>query len=245
MVGLTYLMINDLENLQPQRNVSHHVRRSNQQLGRLVQESIRLFQSRRMSYWWLVGLGAIVLAYLLFQPKLEQSLGVDLPGLGDDVSTQSPTTTQSDSSSVELEATADEVDRILRSSSREVFQSPAGLRYTAGSVHGHRLKHLMAHTQDQPDRPGRHGVFDATDPMEVVALVDEAYRQALAGEKTRVTQEDERTVYTVNLNRRIGYIGGESGNRRGRPAASQLRLVLDGKNFVTAFPYRPYSTKGE
>ena len=72
-----------------------------------------------------------------------------------------------------------------------------------------------------------------------MALVDEAYRQALGGDNTRVEQEDERTVYTVNLGRRIGYIGGESGNRRGRPAARHLRLVLEGSDFVTAFPYRP------
>lgn len=214
--------------------------RSNQQITRLVQELIRLFQNGRVSYWWLVGLGAIVVGYFVFQPTLERSLGVDLPGLGDLASVESTSSTaETRSPQSEPPSSADAIQRILGSSSREVYVSPAGLRYTRGSQHGHRLKHLMAHAADDPSRPGQHGVFDAKDPAEVVALVDEAYRRALAGKNTRVAREDGRTVYTINLGRRIGYIGGESGNRRNRPEARQLRLVLDGKNFITAFPYRP------
>ena len=113
------------------------------------------------------------------------------------------------------------------------------MRYTRGSQHGHRLKHLMAHTRDEPARPGQHGVFDSTDPAEVVAIVDEAYLQAQAGRDTRTQREEERTVYDVNLRRRVGYIGGTSGNRKQRPAANHLRMVVEGDRLITAFPVRP------
>jgi len=214
--------------------------RSNQQLVRLVQELIRQVRSGRLSMRWLAGLVALAVAYLLLQPVLERTLGVDLPGFGDlggMVATEPAVDTPSPNS---REAPADgELERLLQASRPGTYQSPAGLRYRRGSQHGHRLKHLMAHAKDQPDRPGQHGVFDSAVPSSVVALVDEAYQQALAGKNTRERHEDDRTIYTVNLGRRIGYIGGESGNRRGQPAARHLRLVLEGKNFVTAFPYRP------
>jgi len=202
---------------------------------RLVQELIRQVRSGRLSAW-IAGLVALAVAYLLLQPVLERTLGVDLPGfsdLGGVIATEPAVGTPSPSS---RESPADDdLERVLQAS----HQSPAGLRYPRGSQHGHRLKHLMAHARDQPDRPGQHGVFDSAVPSEVVGLVDEAYQQALAGENTRVKHEEDRTIYTINLGRRIGYIGGESGNRRGQPAARHLRLVLEGKNFVTAFPYRP------
>jgi len=217
--------------------------RPNQQLLRLVQELIRQVRSGRLSARWIAGLVAIAVAYLLLQPVLERTLGVDLPGfrdLGDlaGVSVTEPAL-ETPSSSPGKTPEDDDLERILQASRPGTYQSPAGLRYPRGSQHGHRLKHLMAHAKDQPDRPGQHGVFDSAVPSEVVALVDEAYRQALAGENTREKRESDRTIYTINLGRRIGYIGGESGNRRGQPAARHLRLVLEGKNFVTAFPYRP------
>jgi hypothetical protein len=42
----------------------------------------------------------------------------------------------------------------------------------------------------------------------------------------------------VDLGRRIGYIGGQTGKRKNYPAASHLRLVLEGQNVITAFPDR-------
>jgi len=214
--------------------------RSNQQLLRLVQEVIRQARRGRLSARWIIGLVVLAAAYLLLQPMLERTLGVDLPGFRDftdGVATEPAVDTPSTSS---REAPSDDdLERILQASRPGTYQSPAGLRYTRGSQHGHRLKHLLAHTQDQPDRPGQHGVFQSSVPAEVVALVDEAYRLALAGKNTRVKHEGDRTIYTIDLGRRIGSIGGESGNRRGQPAARHLRMVLEGKNFVTAFPYRP------
>ena len=79
----------------------------------------------------------------------------------------------------------------------------------------------------------------ATTRQRVVALVDEAYLQAQTGRDTRTRREEERTVYDVNLRRRIGYIGGTSGNRKNHPEAKHLRLVVEGDRVITAFPVRP------
>jgi len=222
--------------------------RQNQQLVRLLQKVIRQARCGRLSARWLVGLAVLAAAYFLFQPMLEQKLGIDLPSLPDLAGTPTngtstgETSTGTASTGTPLPSSspqANELERFLRASRPGTYESPAGLRYSRGSRHGHRLKHLMAHTVDQPDRPGQHGVFSSQDVAEVVALVDEAYRLALAGKNTHIDREQNRTVYTIDLGRRIGFIGGESGNRRAKPAARHLRLVLEGKNFVTAFPYRP------
>ena len=167
-------------------------------------------------------------------------MGVDLPGLGDLTGNEAPQPTPEVRSPPKTSQTAGGgIDRILQDGSRESYESPAGLQYVRGSQHGHRLKHVMAHTVDQPDRPGQHGVFGVSTPEEVVALVDEAFQQALTGEDTSAKHERERTIYTVNLRRPIGVIGGESGNRRGRPEARHLRLVLEDRQVITAFPVRP------
>jgi len=226
--------------------------RSNQQFVRLIQELIRGVQTGKIKLRWILGLVVFVVGYFLLQPVLERSLGIDLPGVGDltaPTQTASPQTTGTQTTGTQPPSspsrpsvnspTAGDLQKILRSNSRAVYQSPAGLRYTRGSQQGHRLKHLMAHTRDQPDRPGQHGVFDSADPAEVVALVDEAYLQAQTGRDTRTQREEERIVYDVNLRRRIGYIGGTSGNRKNHPAAKHLRLVVEGDRLITAFPVRP------
>jgi hypothetical protein len=97
----------------------------------------------------------------------------------------------------------------------------------------------MRHAQDDPDRPGSHGVFDGGQ-SEILALLDEAWLLARdGGPDVRTQQEDRRTILTVDMRRRVGYVGGESGRRRGNPSASHVRLVLEGANVITAFPLRP------
>ncbi len=221
--------------------------RSNQQLARLIQELFRAVQTGKLKIRWIVGLVVLVVGYFLLQPVLERSLGVDLPGFGDLATNSRTTNTQTPSKPSAKTPTprpADasapgELEEILRSGSRAPYVSPAGLRYTRGSQQGHRLKHLMAHAQDEPDRPGQHGVFDSNNVAEIVALVDEAYLQAQTGRDTRTQREEERTIYDVNLRRRIGYIGGTSGNRKNHPAAKHLRLVVESDRVITAFPVRP------
>lgn len=124
---------------------------------------------------------------------------------------------------------------MLADQGNERYLSPAGLLYTRGSQEGHRLKHLERHVEDDPSRPGSHGVFDGG--MEgALAAIDLAYTRAKSGVKTTVEEEDGRTIYTVDLGKRIGYIGGSEGRRRKNPMARRLRLVVDQNRVITAYP---------
>jgi len=215
------------------------VSRSNQQLTRALQQLVRGVQTGKIKLRWIVGIVVLVAGYLLLQPVLQRSLGIDLPGWRDLTTQQSgaPGATQTPDST---KASPDDALEEIYRSGRGTYVSPVGLRYTRGSQQGHRLKHLMAHAEDDPDRPGQHGVFDSDDILEIVALVDTAYESASGGgPDTKTKHEDGRTIYEVNLGRRIGYIGGTSGNRRNHPAANYLRLVIDGDRVITAFPFRP------
>ncbi|MEM6798394.1 MAG: hypothetical protein AAF589_02675 [Planctomycetota bacterium] len=213
--------------------------RDSQQLIRLVETLFRVLRGR-VPIGWAVGLAALLVAYVLAQPYLERTLGVSLPGLarggtpaGDRAPVAPPVESPGKSPSP---ATA---NSYLRDLGNEVYETPAGLRYKRGSQHGHRLKHLLAHAEDMSDRPGQHGVFDDHDLGSLVRLVDAAYEQAERGERVAVRREEGREVFTIDVGKRIGYIGGRSGNRRGRPAARHVRLVLQGKSVITAYPIIP------
>jgi hypothetical protein len=124
---------------------------------------------------------------------------------------------------------------ILREISKDRFLSPAGLVYGPGSAEGHRLEHLRRHVEDDPGRAGSHGVFDGG--MEgALTTIDGAYQRALSGQRTTTRSDGPRTIYTVDLGKRVGYVGGSEGQRRGNPMARRVRLVLEGNYFVTAFP---------
>lgn len=126
----------------------------------------------------------------------------------------------------------------LRDLGDNVWESAAGLKYGPGSQEKHRLLHVMKHAEDQPDRPGKHGVFDGDGVRKnILALIDEAYLKALAGGKNvNKKKEGTRVVYTVDMRRPIGYVGGRVGNQQGNPKAYRIRLVLEGTNVITAFP---------
>ncbi len=130
-----------------------------------------------------------------------------------------------------------ELSSILKETGRDRFVSPAGLVYGPGSEEGHRLKHLQRHLQDQPNRSGKHGVFDGEMPN-VIRWIDDAYQRANNKAKgTSMRQEDGRTVIEASFDKPIGYIGGRDGRRDNNPPAKRLRLVVDGKNVITAFPF--------
>ena len=124
---------------------------------------------------------------------------------------------------------------LLREISSDRFISPAGLLYTPGSAEGHRLEHLRRHTQNDPGRPGSHGVFDGG--MEgTLATVDQAYERAKKGQRTTKKTDQDRTIYTVDMGKRVGYVGGRDGGRRRNPMARRVRLVLEGNRVITAYP---------
>ena len=126
----------------------------------------------------------------------------------------------------------------LRDLGGKVWESVAGLKYGPGSREKHRLLHIMRHAEDQPNRPGKHGVFlGEGERKKILALIDEAYLKALkGGRQVEKKKEGNRVVYTVDMGRRIGCVGGQVGNKQGKPSASRIRLVLDGTNVITAFP---------
>ena len=124
---------------------------------------------------------------------------------------------------------------LLREVGTDRFMSPAGLLYTPGSAEGHRLEHLRRHTKDQPSRPGSHGVFDGG--MEgALKTIDRAYERAKKGQKTTKRVDDGRTILTVDMGGRVGFVGGRDGGRRRKPMARRVRLILEGTRVITAYP---------
>lgn len=126
----------------------------------------------------------------------------------------------------------------LRDVGDGVFQSTAGLYYRPGSREGHRIKHVLRHHEDDPDRPV-HGVFEG-DRNELFAIIDEAYLYTFDHGPPQVSKEEDdgRTIYVVDLGRRIGYVGGQRGRRNDHPAAHHVQLILEGTNVITAYPVR-------
>ena len=208
-------------------------------------------------------LGAVlVIGYWLLVPTLNARFGLELPELRDwnagnagqqaeraaaDPKLNESTaenSTPADKAKPDARAEADAANDqgsalkygLLREVQPDRFLSPAGLMYGPGSQEGHRLRHLERHLQDAPTRAGPHGVFDG-EFAEVLAIIDEGYQRAKTGKSGITTEkQDQRTIYTINLGRRIGYVGGRDGNRRDRPQARRLRIVLEGNRVITAFP---------
>ncbi|TWU42399.1 hypothetical protein [Novipirellula artificiosorum] len=150
----------------------------------------------------------------------------------------SPTKSSSTVSTAKSEPDAS-VDELLYGLLREVsprnYLSPSGLQYTPGSAEGHRLEHLRRHTEDDPSRQGSHGVFDGE--MEgALKTIEKAYQRAKSGQRTTKTTDQGRTIYTVDMGSRVGYVGGRDGNRKRKPMARRVRLVLEGNRVITAYP---------
>ncbi|MCA9241979.1 MAG: hypothetical protein KDA37_17330, partial [Planctomycetales bacterium] len=161
--------------------------RDSQAILKVLQKLLRSGRGRVPAHW--LVLGCLLLAgYLVAEPWLEKRLGVDLPGITEQPSQPASTGPARERRPVSTPPSSParpqagvSVDSLLKSSGA-TYTSPAGLRYSRGTQHGHHLRHLMAHTIDEPERPV-HGVFDSHDVREVIGLVDEAYQLALAGKR--------------------------------------------------------------
>jgi hypothetical protein len=125
----------------------------------------------------------------------------------------------------------------LRSIGRDRYESPEGLVYAPGSEEGHRLRHVERHTEDIPDRPGSHGVFEGG-MAQFLKTIDQGYRMAKSKAKgTTIREEDGMTVMEVTFDKKIGFVGGSTGRRNRTPSTKRLRIVLSGDRLITAFPY--------
>ena len=181
---------------------------------------------------WTVGLIALLIGYALLQPQLNKRFGWQLPSLSS-LQQHEPAIPHSSNAATDASLRYG----LLRETASDDFISPGGLRYTRGSAEGHRLKHLERHLQDDPDRPGKHGVFNGDMPQ-VLRWLDEAYTLAKrGGNGTKKNEEDGRTVYEVGFPEPVGYIGGREGRRDNHPDARHIRLVVDGNKVITAFPF--------
>ncbi|MBZ0117173.1 MAG: hypothetical protein K8H88_09275, partial [Sandaracinaceae bacterium] len=128
---------------------------------------------------------------------------------------------------------------ILRSAGNGSWISRGGLRYGADPNFGNRVRHVLNHAADIPGRTGAHGVFDAG-RRGALGVVDDAWAIAQrGGSGVSVSTQGARTVYTVDMGRRVGFVGGQAGAAAGNPAASHVRLVLQGNDVITAFPVIP------
>jgi hypothetical protein len=219
---------------------------NSQQIARVLEKLLQNGRGR-LSMGWLIVLLVLATGYLLAEPSLEARLGIDLPGVhtpqvpaAQPAPPSRPTERPSaPASGTRVPSATPTLPDVFEEIGRDTYRTPSGLVYGRGSAHRTRLAHLLSHTEDDPNRPGQHGVFDESDPAALLLLVDEAYRQGLSGKNVEREREGNREVFTVDLGRRIGFIGGESGNRRRRPSASHMRLVVEGDRFITAFPIRP------
>ncbi len=101
----------------------------------------------------------------------------------------------------------------------------------------HRVDHVMRHAKDDPSRPS-HGVFDG-DKESILRLIDEAYEMVKGNSKyVKTVPSQGRTEYTISMGRVIGYEGGQKGKRNNHKPLKSIRLILDGEQVITAYPYR-------
>lgn len=121
-----------------------------------------------------------------------------------------------------------------------VFESPAGLLYLPGSEEGHRIDHVLQHLQDNPQKK-LHGVFEG-DRNRWLATIDEAWtKSAAGGPLVKRQQQNGRTVATVDLQRRLGYVGGSEGARRRKPECRLVRIVTENRReVITAYPVQAF-----
>jgi len=128
----------------------------------------------------------------------------------------------------------------LKELRNNVYESTAGLIYLPGSADGHRLRHVMKHAKDDPQKE-IHGVFDG-DRDEVLTAIDEAFTKAKkGGSDVRSEKQNDRRIYTINLRRRIGQMGGQQGERQGNPECRYLRIVLENDiEVISAYPTKSF-----
>ncbi|MEN0110724.1 MAG: hypothetical protein AAF805_08365, partial [Planctomycetota bacterium] len=134
------------------------------QLAARIAERVLRASKGRLSMGGGLALAAAAVVWVVWvQPAIQQRFGVDLPT----VAVEAPPAEAPRGgrpADDRLGSTTDSGGYLSPASGRNVYVSPAGLRYTRGSRHDHRIAHVLSHTRDEPGRDGSHGVFDDPDP---------------------------------------------------------------------------------
>jgi len=208
--------------------------------------ALRLLPAR-----WALAILVALTAYVLLQPRLNAWFGWQLPSiaamLGQEnaPAAKAPAKKASQTKASQTPTLGSEKTKsnsgslkygILKSVGKDRYESPAGLVYTPGSEEGHRLQHIERHLTDDPNRPGSHGVFEGTMEQFLIAI-DDTYRRARGHAKgTRTRNEEAETIYEAPFEQTIGYLGGSARRERKNPPLKRMRIVVRGKNLITAFP---------
>ncbi len=66
----------------------------------------------------------------------------------------------------------------------------------------------------------------------VLQTIDKAYDRAKNGQQTTKKTDGDRTICTVDMGRRIGFIGSTDGARKRNPMARRVRIALEGSQFI-------------
>ena len=71
-------------------------------------------------------------------------------------------------------------------------------------------------------------------------MIDEAWSiTQKGGSNVTVTTVGAKSVYTVDMGRRVGWVGGQTGAALGNPAVNNIQLVTrSGNQVITAYPIR-------
>ena len=182
-----------------------------------------------------MGVVLLIVGYNYAQPSLEKWTGMDLPTLNGDRDNHS-----SPSAGVDYTVNFPGSAFQLKEVGRERYQSPAGLLYTMGARGEHRIEHVMRHSRDMSDRPA-HGVFIGNgDRDTVLKLIDDAWELAEAkSPKAEYEKSRGNDAWTVNMGRKVGFDGGQKGQRNGGKSLNSIKLILaNGNQVITAYPVR-------
>ena len=201
--------------------------------------------------WWtnkrVVCIGLVLLAalYVVAQPKLEQWTGLDLPDLMEREEPGGPADNANpDGFKIDMDALKSgeesEAGFKLSDIGRGKFKSPEGLIYDE-----YRIDHVLRHTKDDTGRPV-HGVFDSQSQTELLELLDQAYALVKAKDRAGKSnpQDRGRVEHVIDMDERVGYVGGQSGQKQNNPATKRMELILEGERVITAYPTWPPRRRG-
>lgn len=104
----------------------------------------------------------------------------------------------------------------------KAWTSSGGLVYGQGSVHGNRVKHVLAHTVAQPNNP-KHTVFKVATPGDVIGLLDRAWA------KKKGTVPNDPMSYIIDMGEVIGTAG-----------ETKIKIVVNRgtSEIITAYPFK-------